>query len=79
MLQLQNCTYPSFIQYPYARELRKSKFRAITDKKLFDLVDSIISKMNSEKDASYRYTLHRNDVTHIKYEEVGGEWKILCY
>ena len=50
------------------RDLRKSIFRPIKDSKLFDLVDSLISKLN-EEDSSYTYTLRRNDVTHIKYEE----------
>ena len=53
---------------PTTRDLRKSIFRPIKDSKLFDLVDSLISKRN-EEDASYTYTLRRNDVTHIKYEE----------
>ena len=52
------------------RDLRKSTFRTITDSKLFDLVDNVIARLN-EDDQSYRYTLRRNDVTHIKYEEGG--------
>ena len=55
------------------RDLRKSTFRAITDNKLFDLVDDVVARLN-EDDQSYRYTLRRNDVTHIKYEE-GGFFK----
>ncbi len=48
-------------------------FRSITDAKLFDLVDSIISRVNQD-DTSYTYSLRRNDVTHIKYE-TGGFFK----
>ena len=50
------------------RDLRKSIFRPITDTKLFDLVDSVLSQLNKD-DTSYKYTLRRNDITHIKYEE----------
>ena len=57
----------------HIRDLRQSVFRAIADAKLFDLVDSIVSKLNQD-DRSYKYTLRRNDVTHIKYEK-GGFFK----
>jgi hypothetical protein len=55
------------------RDLRKSTFRSITDAKLFDLVESILAKVNHD-DPSYKYTLRRNDITHIKYE-TGGFFK----
>ena len=55
------------------RDLRKSVFRPIKDAKLFNLVDNVISGLN-EDDDSYRYTLRRNDITHIKYER-GGFFK----
>ena len=50
------------------RDLRKSIFRPIKDTKLFDLVDEILTQLNKD-DTSYKYTLRRNDITHIKYEE----------
>jgi hypothetical protein len=55
------------------RDLRKSQFRPITDPKLFEMVESIVSSIN-DRDASYKYTLRRNNITRIKYEE-GGFFK----
>ena len=54
-------------------DLRKSVFRPIKDPKLFNLVDDVASKLEAGDD-SYRYTLRRNDITHIKYEK-GGFFK----
>lgn len=54
-------------------DLRKSVFRPIKDPKLFNLVDDVVSKLGAGDD-SYRYTLRRNDITHIKYEK-GGFFK----
>jgi hypothetical protein len=64
---------PLISYYFIFRDLRKSTFRTITDNKLFDLVDDVVARLN-EDDQSYRYTIRRNDVTHIKYEE-GGFFK----
>ncbi|CAB9519901.1 expressed unknown protein [Seminavis robusta] len=52
-------------------DLRQSVFRAITDPKLMDLVDANIVSHLNQTDQSYQYTLCRNDITHIKYEEGG--------
>ena len=54
--------------YRVCRDLRKSIFRPIKEAKLFDLVDEVLTKLNKD-DTSYNYTLRRNDITHIKYEE----------
>lgn len=60
---------PRFPHLSGHRDLRKSVFRAITDTKLFDLVEDVVSGLD---DSDYTYTLRRNDITHIKYEQ-GGE------
>ncbi|CAB9515177.1 expressed unknown protein [Seminavis robusta] len=52
-------------------DLRQSLFRAITDPKLMDLMDANIVSHLNQTDQSYQYTLCRNDITHIKYEEGG--------
>ena len=67
-------TPPLIILYIIFRDLRKSTFRTITDNRLFDLVDNVVARLNEDDQSSYRYTLRRNDVTHIKYEE-GGFFK----
>ena len=56
------------IIYHICRDLRKSIFRPIKEAKLFDLMDEILIQLNKD-DTSYKYTLRRNDITHIKYEE----------
>ena len=56
------------IIYRVCRDLRRSTFRPIKEVKLFDLVDEILTQLNKD-DTSYKYTLRRNDITHIKYEE----------
>jgi uncharacterized Tic20 family protein len=61
-----------FLSFSWSRDLRNSLFRTITDGKLFDLVDHVISNIKDKEGDSYRYTLRRNDITHIKYEK-GGE------
>ena len=50
-------------------DLHKSSFRAITDPKLFDLVDQVVCNLNDiSNDKSYHYILQRNDITHIVYK-----------
>ena len=61
-----------------------SSYRAITDPKLFDLVEQILTNLNTliynkAKELkvfhSYDYfQLHRNDITHMRYEK-GGFYK----
>lgn len=53
--------------------LRTSSFRALTDPKLFDMVESVLAPISAADD-TYSFTLRRNDATHIKYGE-GGFFK----
>ena len=57
----------------FYRDLRKSVFRPIVNQELFDLVDDVVAKLNVTE-TSYNFTLRKNDVTHIKYEQ-GGYFK----
>lgn len=53
--------------------LRKSKFRAIVDPELFEISNNILKQL-TEKDELNSYSLVRNDITHIIYEQ-GGFFK----
>lgn len=47
---------------------RSSQFRLIISKESFDLVESLLEKIN-ELDKTMDYTLFRNNITHIKYQK----------
>ena len=47
---------------------RQSEFKTINDKKLFNLVDKYLEKIN-KLDKSNNYVLVKNDITYIKYKE----------
>ena len=47
---------------------RRSQYRAITDEKIFELSEALIEHLNT-KDEEHDFTLVKNDVTQIKYNE----------
>lgn len=54
-------------------DLRQSQFCAVKDAGVFALAEAVVAALN-EKDADVAYSLVRNDVTYIRYEE-GGYFK----
>lgn len=56
-------------------DVRLSEFRTLTDSKLFDLADKLITYINTKQSPNgKKFLLYRNDIMHIKYAP-GGYFK----